>query len=328
MRLESEQAGILGTRQAVARATTQGNTAGVLPSVVRVSALTSEGTGVIVDSAGLVLTNAHVVSERRGLEVQLRDGRTLAGTLQRYDEEADLALLRVQESGLPQATLGDADLLSGGEPLVAIGYAFGISGEPTITSGVFSGLRTGPRVDYVQTDAALNPGNSGGPLVSQRGEVIGINTIRVERLGGQAVQGVNFAISSNSVKTFLAGTTGSAASPAPESAQAALRSYYQLVDARDFRAAYGLLSVNLRSQTDLPTFASWFENKQAFSAENIESVERSDKAERVRATVLSTDWLRGRSGPLTTARYRETWDLVYEDGWRLDTRVETVRIGS
>lgn len=303
----------LSEQEAVAR---------VLPAVVRVVAPGGSGSGVIVDSDGLVVTNEHVVERTRSVEVRLRDGRSLRATVVQRDAEADLATLRLEESGLPTAPLGDADRLALGEPLMAIGYALGFRGDPSITRGVFSGLRTGPRAEYVQTDAAINPGNSGGPLVSLRGEVVGINSFGIRGTQRQPVEGVNFAISSNSVREFL---TGAARTPS-ESPDEIVRRYYRLVDAHDYPAAYELLSSGLRSQADLATFVSWFDDKRSIYAESVSPARLSNGTARVTSIVVSSDWLRGRSGPLTTARYRETWGLVHEGGWRLDVRVETTRL--
>lgn len=327
---------VLSEQEAVAR---------VLPAVVRVIARGGSGSGVIVDAEGLVVTNEHVVGRASSVEVRLRDGRSMRATVVQRNAEADLATLRLEESGLPTAPLGDVDHLALGEPLLAIGYALGLRGDPSITRGVFSGLRTGPRVDYVQTDAAMNPGNSGGPLISLRGEVVGINTFGIARARGQLVEGVNFAISVNAVKDLLSGTEASvrirpastttpvafedllsgAVASREEPPDETIRRYYRLIDARDYATAYELMSANVRGSVSIDTFRGWFTNKVSIQAEQIGEPEILGGKATVIAVVVSSDRLSGPSGRVTTARYREQWTLVYEGAWRLDA-VETTRL--
>ena len=160
-----------------------------------------EGSGVIVDTKGYILTNYHVVAEAEKISVHLSDGRELEGTVRGTDSRTDLAVVHVEATDLPVARLGDSDKIQVGEWAIAIGSPFGL--EETLTVGVISakgrsGLGTGTYEDFLQTDASINPGNSGGPLVNIDGDVIGINAMII-----QPGQGIGFAIPINLAKTIM-----------------------------------------------------------------------------------------------------------------------------
>ncbi len=159
------------------------------------------GSGFIVDDAGHVVTNAHVVDGADKVKVKLSDEREFDAKVMGKDERLDIAVLEIQGvKGLPHVTLGSSTALKVGEPVVAIGNAFGLGG--TVTSGIVSAksraIGAGPYDDFVQTDASINPGNSGGPLFDRRGQVVGMNTA-INPNG----QGIGFAIPSDAIRDVL-----------------------------------------------------------------------------------------------------------------------------
>ena len=159
-----------------------------------------QGSGVIIDSSGLVLTNAHVVERVDRVIVTLQNGNQVDGTVLGTDEVTDLALVKISEfPGLESAKMGDSEEIQVGDWAIALGTPYGL--ESTVTLGIVSSLHrdintlgfSDKRLDLIQTDAAINPGNSGGPLINSNGEVIGINTL--VRSGPGA--GLGFAIPIN-----------------------------------------------------------------------------------------------------------------------------------
>ena len=158
------------------------------------------GSGVIIDSDGVILTNNHVVDKADDIIVRLIDGRELKAEVKGTDPRTDLAVIKIDASGLPFVKLGNSDEVRVGEWVLAIGSPLEENFAHTVTAGIISAKgRTGVGLtqyeDFIQTDAAINPGNSGGALVNLKGELIGINTAIASRSGGNI--GIGFAIPSN-----------------------------------------------------------------------------------------------------------------------------------
>ena len=164
----------------------------------------SLGSGFIIDASGLVVTNNHVVEGADEISVILQDNTTLKAEVVGRDETGDLALLRVKaDKPLPTVEFGDSSVARVGDWVLAIGNPFGLGG--TVTAGIVSArsrdIRQGPYDDFIQTDAAINRGNSGGPLFNMDGKVIGINTAIFSPSGGSI--GIGFSIPSNMAKTIV-----------------------------------------------------------------------------------------------------------------------------
>ena len=165
------------------------------------------GSGVIVDSNGYILTNSHVIADGKAREINVlfENGDSKEAEVIWYDPTLDLAIIKVNARNLIAAELGDSDKLEVGEIAIAIGNPLGLEFQRTVTAGVISGLHRSIQVtrynvmeDLIQTDASINPGNSGGPLLNAKGQVIGINTAKI-----QTGEGLGFSIPINTVKPII-----------------------------------------------------------------------------------------------------------------------------
>jgi serine protease Do len=166
---------------------------------------TALGSGFIIDPSGYVVTNNHVVADATGIDVTLTTGKTYPAKLIGTDKKTDLALLKIEsEEPLPAVAFGDSDALKVGDWVMAVGNPFGLGGS--VTAGILSArgrdLQSGPFDDFLQIDASINQGNSGGPTFNIAGEVIGINTAIASPNGGSV--GIGFAVPSNLAKPIIA----------------------------------------------------------------------------------------------------------------------------
>lgn len=166
------------------------------------------GSGFVVAADGHIVTNEHVVRDAESVEVRLFGGELLPAEVVASDPQRDLAVLKIGRGGLQAVRLGSSEGVEVGDEVIAIGNAFGIVGEPTVTAGIVSGLNRDIRfaddqrlVRLIQTDAAINPGNSGGPLVNAAGEVIGVNTA----IRGGFAEGIGYAISVDHARSIVDG---------------------------------------------------------------------------------------------------------------------------
>jgi serine protease Do len=163
----------------------------------------SLGSGVIASADGYVVTNFHVVRGADAIVVRLADQSEFQAKLVGTDPKTDLALLKIEGRGLPAMPFGNSDRLEVGEPVMAIGNPFGL--DQTVTTGIVSAkerfIGSGPYDDFIQTDASVNPGNSGGPLIDVRGALVGINSAIFSQTGGSV--GIGFAIPVNIAKDVL-----------------------------------------------------------------------------------------------------------------------------
>ncbi len=163
--------------------------------------LEGQGSGIVLDGSGLIVTNNHVIDGASQVHISLKDGRTFTGEVVGSDEATDVAVIRVEAKDLPAADLGDSETVRVGQFVLAIGNALGLPGGPTVSMGVLSAKgRPLPGTDFIfegllQTDAAVNPGNSGGPLADLEGRIIGMTTMMIPY-----AQGMGFAIPINTVK--------------------------------------------------------------------------------------------------------------------------------
>ena len=163
------------------------------------------GSGIVLSADGLVLTNAHVISQSDGITVRMFDGAEHEAVLVGSEPASDIAIIHVEGvDDLNPAELGESAALLVGEPVIAIGNALNLGGEPSVTTGIVSAVNRsidspeGRLADLIQTDAAINPGNSGGPLVDSSGAVVGVNTAIIENS-----QNIGFAIAIDAAKPIL-----------------------------------------------------------------------------------------------------------------------------
>jgi ketosteroid isomerase-like protein len=289
----------------------------LMPSVVLVESGDAQGTGFVVDAAGAIVTAGHVVDNRTSATVWLADGRMLIATVESHDTRTDIAYLRVPTTGLPAVTWA-THVPNSGTPIVAVGYPVGLVDQPTITRGIVSRTLDAEGVQWVQTDAALNPGDSGGPLADLCGEVVGVV---VEK--NPLAEGVGWAVAAAEVRPWRAGAQ---APPEPyvgpnQGPEASVAAYYDFVNRHDLEQAWALMGPEITTSTPYTRFVGWFQQKAGISLDGVRVLDRTETHATVEAVVTSQDWI---GGQLVTQRYREQWGLVLESGiWKLNTLLLT-----
>ncbi len=173
-----------------------------------ISAPKSEGSGVVINERGYIVTNSHVVgnSKQSSVKIVFHDGEEVSGKVIGYDTKTDIAVIKVDKTGLKQATFGNSDEAKVGSSVLALGNPLGLDFAGSLTKGIISAVNRSKNgspkslVKYIQTDTAINPGNSGGPLINMYGQVIGINC---EKIALPHYEGMGFAIPSNTVKSVV-----------------------------------------------------------------------------------------------------------------------------
>ena len=191
------------------------------PAVVRIESVFGSGSGAIFETEGrtaYIITNHHVVEGSAEVNVTVNDSATYRGTVLGTDAVRDLAVVRICCGSFLALAFGDASGLDPGDEVVVIGYALGLSGQATITRGIVSARRYNSlrQRDVIQTDAAINPGNSGGPMLSLSGEILGINTFRIDEAeSGRIAEGLGFAISEETVRGRIPALKAGSPSPTP-----------------------------------------------------------------------------------------------------------------
>lgn len=289
----------------------------LMPSVVLVESGDWYGTGFVVDADGVILTASHVVEGEASATVWLPDGRMLLATVQERDPGKDVAYLTVEADRLPAVTW-ETRVPSFGSPVVAVGYPVGLIDQPTVTRGILSRTIDVDGVQLVQTDAALNPGNSGGPLANLCGDVVGVVVLK-----HWEAEGVGWAVAAAEVWPPPRGVLASPATDmAPgEGPDASVAAYYDSIDRRDLEQAWALMGPEITTSTPYTRFVGWFQQKVSISPEEVRLLTETETHATVEAVVISQDWI---GGQVITQRYREQWGLVLEGGiWKLNRLLVT-----
>lgn len=282
-------------------------------SVVRIQTVEAVGTGFIVSTDGLVVTNEHVVDVYRNVVLTLFGGSVVNGTVLAKDASRDLALIRINNTpgGLAPISWGSEASLRPASRLLAWGYAEDIPGEPSLTTGVFSGLRKIGAVPIVQTDTPINHGNSGGPLFTDCGEVIGVVSFSL-----RDTQGLNFAIAGSEARSYSGqASSTSATSRAAPTPEETVILFYSLLDQKAYEAAYGLLSSAFKARGTLEGFRAGYATTTGVYVESART--SAGSASTVNVSILATDLVQGRT---IVQRFTGSWTVVQEGGsWKLDS---------
>jgi S1-C subfamily serine protease len=293
----------------------------VKPAVVLILGSSVQGSGVVIDESGYILTNSHVVEGDESLTVMLPDGRQASGHVWSQASNVDLALVRVEESGLHAAKWGDSESLQETDTLIAIGYPIAevLGQEPSVTTGTLSAKRSDLYADWLQTDVALNPGSSGGAVVNMCGELVGISTGTIAE-----TEGMNFAIASATARPIAEELIRhQERRPVPSRAVAdeplfspeeTAWAFYYLIANREFELAYSLLSQRFQASRPYGTWLAGYETTLLVFVEEVRTMQYDPPV--VYVSVLATDLL---NSEVVTRRFAGKWRFAFEGGmWRLD----------
>lgn len=280
-------------------------------SVVRLESSEGSGSGFILMD-GSIVTNAHVVNYERSLRVQFGDGTKATATVFAVSATRDLALLKPSripaELGLEW---GNSSSLRGSQTVLAIGFPLGLSGEASVARGSVSRTVIEAGVEYIQTDTALNPGNSGGPLLDECGKVVGVVTWGITN-----AEGLGFALSEREARRE---TISLAASPSPQRMRSpveVVEQFFSLIDQQQYDSAYGLLSSRYRASHPPVTWKGGYKTTVGVQLSS-GAIEISQQPRVVDVTYLAGDNV---NGQFVVRTFSESWTLVQEDGeWRMDT---------
>jgi S1-C subfamily serine protease len=291
------------------------------PAVVLILGSSVQGSGVVIDESGYILTNSHVVEGDESLTVMLPDGRQASGQVWSRASNVDLALVRVEASGLHAAKWGDSESLQETDTLIAIGYPIAevLGQEPSVTTGTLSAKRSDLYADWLQTDVALNPGSSGGAVVNMCGELVGISTGTIAE-----TEGMNFAIASATARPIAEELIRHQERwPVPSRAVAdeplfspeeTAWAFYYLIANREFELAYSLLSQRFQASRPYGTWLAGYDTTLLVFVEEVRTMQYDPPV--VYVSVLATDLL---NNEVVTRRFAGEWRFAFEGGmWRLD----------
>lgn len=234
--------------------------AAVNPAVVSIQAMLpqgySQGTGIIMSESGYIITNAHVIEDSFQVDVSLADGRSFQAKLVGSDTATDLAVLKVEGKDLPTAVFGDSEQMEVGDTVVAIGNPMGEELRGTMTDGILSAISRdmeveGNRMTLLQTTAALNTGNSGGALINDRGQVIGVTNMKLvnNSFDGATIEGLGFAIPTATVKPVVDALIAQGYVSGRPTLGVTVRGLYRQ-EMEQFRVDHGLLVIQLEPAAD------------------------------------------------------------------------------
>jgi hypothetical protein len=289
--------------------------------VVLIAGYSVQGSGVVIDERGYVLTNSHVVEGDQFVTVWLSDGRQVRGEVWSLASDVDLAVVRLDGSGFQALKWGNSDALRPPDTLIAIGYpradVFGL--EPSVTIGALSAKRSDVYTEWLQTDVAINPGSSGGAVVNICGELVGISTGTIRE-----TEGMNLAVASATARPIAEQMIQQQVRrpvPPPVAADQPLFSpeetawaFYYLVANREFPLAYSLLSQRFQANRPYDTWLAGYDTTLLVFVEEVRTLQYDPPV--VYVSVLATDFL---DNKVLTRRFAGEWEFAFEGGlWRLD----------